>query len=269
MFERHRERRAQAHYDEALAAWQHERDEQAAALSLAQTFHGQAGDGLLLKPGEAEFARITDVGLVEERRGAGSWQGHSSGVSIPVGSLGGRSVRYRVGATAATTCRARRTPRRSAPARCSSRTSGSSSRGSARPASAAFAKLLGYESSDDGSTTFSVSNRQKPVTIHYGSKLNGWVRLRLDLAVAQARDQVPALVERLQQGLAAIDAARPTPPPGSPPARDRRRARPVSGAAPRRRGARRARSGRGPPGAARRPWDAVSHTARRPTPEFR
>jgi len=216
MFERHRERRAQAHYDEALAAWQHERDEQAAALSLAQTFHGQAGDGLLLTRGEAEFARITNVGLVEERRGRGSWQGHSSGVSIPVGSLGGRSVRYRVGATRGHYVQGTPHPEAIDTGTVFITNQRVVFQGQRQTRECLFAKLLGYESSDDGSTTFSVSNRQKPVTIHYGSKLNGWVRLRLDLAVAHARDQVPALVERLQQGLSAIDAERPVPPPGSP-----------------------------------------------------
>ena len=76
-----------------------------------------------------------------------------------------------------------------------------------------FDKLVAVQHDDSsGTTTISLSNRQKPVTIHYGAKLNGWVRLRVDLAVAHARNQVPALVERLQQGLAAIDAERPTPP---------------------------------------------------------
>ena len=57
-----------------------------------------------------------------------------------------------------------------------------------------------------------MSNRQKPVTVHYGAKLNDWVRLRLDLALAHYRSDVPALIERLQQGLTAIDAEKPAVP---------------------------------------------------------
>lgn len=35
----------------------------------------------------------------EPRRNAGHYEGKSSGISIPVASIGGRSVRYRVGAS--------------------------------------------------------------------------------------------------------------------------------------------------------------------------
>jgi len=216
MFERRRERRAQAQYDEALAAWQRERDGQAAALSLAQTFQGEASSELLLHAGEAVFARVTNVGLVEERRGAGSWQGHSSGVSIPVGSLGGRSVRYRVGATKGHYVQGTPHPTAIDTGTVFITNQRMVFRGNAQTRECLYTKLLGYESSDDGSTTFSLSNRQKPVTIHYGPQLNGWVRLRLDLAVAHARDDVPALVARLQRGLTDLDAERPTPPPGPP-----------------------------------------------------
>ena len=216
MFERHRERRAQAHYDAARTAWQRERDEQAAAVTLAQTFQGQPSSRLLLKTGEAEFATITNVGLIEERRGPGSWQGHSSGVSIPVGTLGGRSVRYRVGATRGHYVQGTPHPTAIDTGTVFITNQRVVFQGQRQTRECLFSKLLGYESHDDGSTTFSVSNRQKPMTIHYGPQLNGWVRLRLDLAVAHARDQVPALVARLQQGLAAIDAEQPAPPPGPP-----------------------------------------------------
>jgi hypothetical protein len=216
VFERHRERRAQARYDAARATWQRERDEQAAAVTLAQTFQGQPSSGLLLKTGEAEFARITGVGLLEDRRGPGSWQGHSSGVSIPVGTLGGRSVRYRVGATRGHYVQGTPHPTAIDTGTVFITNQRVVFQGQRQTRECLFSKLLGYESRDDGTTTFSVANRQKPVTISYGAPLNGWVRLRLDLAVAHARDQVPALVTRLQQGLAAIDAEQPTPPPTPP-----------------------------------------------------
>jgi len=212
MFERHRERRAQARYEQAFAAWQRERDEQAAAVSLAQTFPGEPSSDLLLKPGEAEFARITNVGLIEERRGPGSWQGRSSGVSIPIGTLGGRSVRYRVGATRGHYVQGTPHPTAIDTGTVYITNQRIVFRGQGQTRECLYSKLLGYESTDDGSTTFSVSNRQKPVTISYGAPLNGWVRLRLDLAVAHARNQVPALVARLQEGLAAIDAERPAAP---------------------------------------------------------
>jgi len=45
--------------------------------------------------------------------------------------------------------------------------------GSKQTRECAFAKLIGFEHDDaTGSTTFSVSNRQKPTTIHYGPDLS-------------------------------------------------------------------------------------------------
>jgi hypothetical protein len=63
-------------------------------LELVKGFSGDAeSSGIPLKPGEAVFATINGAALVEDRRGPGQWQGHSTGASIPLGSIGGRSVR--------------------------------------------------------------------------------------------------------------------------------------------------------------------------------
>lgn len=78
----------------------------------------------------------------------------------------------------------------------------------------AFAKLIGFQHSDDGSTTFSVSNRQKPTTIHYGPSISGWFDFRLDLALAHFRGTVGDLVAQLQADLAQLDAERPMAPAG-------------------------------------------------------
>jgi hypothetical protein len=81
-----------------------------------------------------------------------------------------------------------------------------------------YAKLIGFQHSDsEGQTTFSVSNRQKPTTIHYGPTLSAAFAFRLDLALAHFRGTVGDLVGQLKQDLAQLDAARPTAPAaGSP-----------------------------------------------------
>ena len=79
-----------------------------------------------------------------------------------------------------------------------------------------FDKLVGVQHTRDGSTIFSVSNRQKPTVVHYGAALSDWFDFRLDLALARYQDEVPALVAQLQQDIAAIDAARPSPPAALP-----------------------------------------------------
>jgi hypothetical protein len=80
-----------------------------------------------------------------------------------------------------------------------------------------FAKLIGFQHSDAlGSTTFSVSNRQKPTTIHYGPALSDSFDFRLDLALAHFRGTVAALVDQLQADLDKLDTERPAAPPSSP-----------------------------------------------------
>jgi len=216
MFERRREKKAAEKYQAALAQWQHERDGQAAALALAQTYRGEPTTELMLHRGEALVAKITNVGLIEERKGPGRWQGGSSGVSIPVGSLGGHAIRYHVGATRGHYVQG--TPH---PTAIDTGTVFITNQrlvftGHAQTRECAFTKLLGYQHGADGSTTLSVSNRQKPVTIFHGAAVSGWVQLRLELALAQFRGEVPALVQRIQEGLTRLDADKPQPPP--PPA---------------------------------------------------
>ena len=212
MFERRRERKAAAQYQDALARWQRERDGQAAAVALVQTFAGEPTSELLLHRGEALVAKLTNVGLIEERKGPGHWQGRSSGLSVPIGTLGGHAVRYHLGASKGHYVQG--TPH---PSAIDTGTVFITNQrlvfeGHAQTRECAFAKLLGYQHGADGSTTLSVSNRQRPVTIFYGTAVSGWVQLRLDLALAHFRGEVPALAQRLQEGLTALDAKQPQPP---------------------------------------------------------
>jgi hypothetical protein len=213
VFEKHREKKAQEDYQNALAKWQAERDGQAAALEFAKTTSGDTTTSeLMLKKGEAVFAKITSAGLVELRRGPGQWQGRSQGVSIPVGSLAGRSVRYRVGASKGHYVQGEPHPTAIDTGTAFITNQRVVFKGSSQSRECLFTKLLGYDLNTDGSATFSVSNRQKPTTIQYGTKLNSWVQIRLELALAQYRDDVSALIERLQNGLTEIDAEKPQQP---------------------------------------------------------
>ena len=99
MFENHREHKAAKEYEEALTKWQAERDGQDQLLQLAEGFAGTTTNDIVLAPGEALFFKATGAGLIEERAGQGHWEGRSSGVSVPIGSIGGHVVRYHVGAT--------------------------------------------------------------------------------------------------------------------------------------------------------------------------
>jgi len=217
VFEKHREKEAEKAYEQALGEWQARRDGYAELLQVAETFHGAGSDQLILKAGEAVFLTVTAVALIEERRGPGQWKGSSQGFSIPVASIHGRSIRYRVGATRGHMMQG--APVATAIDRGTLYITNQRVifQGDAQTRECAFAKLIGFRHDDDGSTTFSVSNRQKPTTVHYGPAVSPVFDFRLDLALAHFRGTLGDLVSGLRQDLAQIDAARPFPPPPPPP----------------------------------------------------
>ncbi len=209
MREDHAARKAARKYESAMAAWQEEYDAQAGLIHLAETFTGSSADGIIMKPGEALFCRVTGTALVEERKGPGHYAGRSSGVSIPIG-LG---MRYRVGANRGHYVQGTPTPT----AIDNGTTYVTNQRvifqGGKQTRECLFAKLIGYQHDDrEGVTTFSVSNRQKPTTIHYGPDIAGWFDFRLDLAVAHFQGTVDRFVGGLSEELAALEERRPVPP---------------------------------------------------------
>jgi hypothetical protein len=210
VFQQHRAKKAAREHQEALDHWQAHRDGYAEFLRVAQTFRGSSSSELMLGPGEAVFYKVTGASLVEPRRTAGHYEGKSSGISIPVGSLGGRSVRYRVGASRGHYVQGTPVPTAIDAGTVYITNKRVIFQGAKQTRECLFAKLVGFRHSDsEGSTTFSVSNRQKPTTIHYGPKLSGPFDFRLDLALAHFKGTVPILVRQLQSELARFDAARP------------------------------------------------------------
>lgn len=207
MFEHHREHQAEA----ARRDWQARRDACAAMLDTARTFTGTTADGLILRSGEALFLQVSSTALIEERRGRGTYVGHSQGVSLPVARIGGRPIRYRVGAS-----KGHYVQGEPSPTAIDTGTTYITShrvvfRGANQTRECAFAKLLGFDHDDGtGTTTFSVSNRTKPTTIQYGPACAATVDFRLDLALAHFRGTVDTLIAGLESDLAAVDAARPS-----------------------------------------------------------
>ncbi|MGO9160574.1 MAG: hypothetical protein ACLP7J_07640 [Streptosporangiaceae bacterium] len=221
MFGDHKAKKAEKEYQAALGQWQAQRDGYAEFLRLARGFRGSASSEVVLSSGEAVFYKVSGAALVEDRRGAGHYQGKSSGMSIPVGSIGGRSVRYRVGASRGHYVQGAATPTAIDQGTVYITNKRVIFQGAKQTRECAFAKLIAFHHSDaEGSTTFSVSNRQKPTVIRYGPSLSGSFDFRLDLALAHFRGTVADLVGQLQGELAQIEAARPM--PASPAAASRR-----------------------------------------------
>ena len=215
MFEARRAKKAAREYEEALAGWEEQRAGYAQLLELAENFSGSPSAEMMLAAGEGVFFTVTGVGLIEERRGQGHYAGRSAGVSVPIGSIAGHPIRYRVGAsrghfeqgaptmTAVDQGTVFVTNKRVVFA------------GAKQTRECLFSKLIAFEHDDvEGSTTFSVSNRQKPTTVHYGRALSAAFDFRLDLALAHFRGSTAELVSQLQADLAQLDAQRPVAPAG-------------------------------------------------------
>ncbi len=217
MFEGHRAKKAAQDYQHALAQWQSQRDGYAHLLELAEGFHGSNDAEIMLGSGKALFYKVTGASLIEERRGKGTYKGASHGVSIPIGSVHGRSVRYRVGQTRGHYEQGAPTPTAIDTGTVFVTNKRVIFQGTKQTRECLFTKLIGFEHSDsEGSTTFSVSNRQKPTTVHYGPGLSANFDFRFDLALAHYRNNVAELVAELRNDLAQIDAQRPTAPAGLP-----------------------------------------------------
>ncbi len=209
MFDHHREHQAHVAHQAAVQQLQTRHDAYAAMLDTARTFAGTTAEGLLLASGETLFLEISDTTLIEERRGRGTYVGHSQGISVPVVRVGGRQIRYRVGAT-----KGHYVQGDPAPTAIDTGTTYITSarlvfRGASQTRECAFAKLIGFDhDAADGSTTLSVSDRSKPTTIHYGPACAATFEFRLDLALAHFRGTVDELIAGLEADLAAIDGAR-------------------------------------------------------------
>ena len=210
MFEAHHAKTAAKEYEKALAEWTAERDGAAERLALAN-YQGEQSTDILLKPGEAVFATISVASLVEDRSGPGQWQGRSSGVSFPIGSVGGRSIRYRIGASRGHFVQGQPTPTAIDTGTLFVTDRRIVFQGLKQTRECLFDKLVGFRHTPDGSTVFSVSNRQKATTIHYGPALSDWFDFRLDLALAHHRGELPAFVAQLESDLAEANADKPGP----------------------------------------------------------
>ena len=212
MFEKQRANRAAKRYERALSKWHEDRDELADLVQTARMFRGIPSSEIMLRTGEAVFYVVTGAALIEERRGAGQWNGRSSGVSIPLGLF-----RYRVGRSRGHFVQGAPVPTAIDRGTLYITNQRVIFQGGRQTRECQFAKLIGFEHSPrQGSTTFSVANRQKPTTIHYGPNLSGAVDFRLDLALAHFKGSVGDLVAGLSADLARLDGDRPSPPPAAP-----------------------------------------------------
>jgi hypothetical protein len=207
---KHKEKKAQEEYEAALAAWQDEHDQLASVVALARGAH--IGDvTIILKNGERAFATVTNVGLVELRKGAGHFEGHSAGVSVPIGQVHGRSVRYRVGATRGHFVQGTPAPQAVDTGTLTITNQRVVFVGAAKAIECLYPKLVSIQRLP-GQVSVAVSNRQKPTVLHYGSQIEDWVAMRLDLALAVYNGQADDFAEMVGQQVAELEKQKPRPP---------------------------------------------------------
>jgi hypothetical protein len=213
VFRHHQEKKAAAEYEASLAVWQANRDAYAELVATAQSYNGAPSSEIMLKPGEAVFAKVTSVALVEDRRGASQWKGRSQGFSIPIASVRGRSIRYRVGTTKGHVVQGVPTPTAIDQGTLFVTNERVVFQGTKQTRECLFDKLIGFEHDDAaGTTVFSVSNRQTPTCVAYGPSLSPWFDFRLDLAIAHYRNTLDTFRQQLADDLASLDAAKPVAP---------------------------------------------------------
>ena len=196
------------HFDGDHAEWAAKVQDLEFMLQHAQQFRGDLSGDVLLKSDELHYVSIPGS-LIEDRAGQRTFVGGSQGISIPIGTIGGRSIRYRVGKMKGHVVQAP-----SVATVIDQGTIAVTNRrivfvGVKQTRECLFAKLVGYEHLDVGDTVISVSNRQKPTRLHYAAADSNEFQFGLSLALADFRGQTAQLVQELTSQLDAERAGEP------------------------------------------------------------
>jgi hypothetical protein len=200
--------RAKEEQQAALALWAHHVEELQRLLAVASGDSSDQETTLMLKNGEISIAQVTNVSLIEDRRGAGQWQGASQGVSFPIGKIAGRSVRYRVGSTRGHYVQGAPIPTAVDVGTMSITNQRIVYQGSKKTSESTFAKLLGIQHAP-GSITVSVSNRQKPTVLYFGPNHDDWVSNHLSIALALYNGEADTVKAQLQSQIDELQAQKP------------------------------------------------------------
>jgi hypothetical protein len=207
MLRRHKTEKGQDASEDALAAWQSERSSLLELLDVAQGQATVESEGVILKKGEVALGVVTDVSLIETRSVGGHWEGHSSGLSLPIGG----GIRYRVGQTRGHYMAATPHPQEVDQGTAVITNQRVVYLGESKTLECAFSKLLGLRQDGDD-FSISVSNRQKPTTLHLGAELVPWFTDRLALALAMFNNDLDSFLSSIREQLGELDAAQPEEP---------------------------------------------------------
>ena len=210
MFKAHRARKAQEAYEAAHAEWEVALEGLSEIIEFARSGKGvPAPSDLVLHQGEHLLLQVAGASLVEDRRGAGHWQGGSQGVSFPIGSIGGRSVRYRVGRTRGHYVQGEPVATAIDAGSFYVTNERAIFRGATQSRVCPWSKLLSAQTDPGGTVTLASSNRQKVTVIHTGREIAWTVDTRMRLGIAEWQGHVDAFIESLQAELETVRAVEP------------------------------------------------------------
>jgi hypothetical protein len=196
---------------QALSNWQAERDEAQHLVELATALGTGTNDTeLILQKDEMLIGSVRNASLIEEREVGAHFVGGAQGVSIPIGSIGGRSVRYRVGGMRGHRVAGVPTPTAIDVGEFFVTDQRLIFEGAKSSKECKLDKLISVHHVEPGEITIAVSNREKPTTIYYGPRVAAMVDFYIDLALARFHGQGDAFVQHLVAQVASIDARKPT-----------------------------------------------------------
>jgi uncharacterized Zn finger protein (UPF0148 family) len=162
-----------------------------------------------LHQGERGVVTIESAGLVEQRRGQGTYVGASQGVSIPIGKIGNRPIRYRVGASRGHYVQGALEPTVTDKGSLVITNQRIVYLGVNKTIECAFAKLIAINHSN-GLFSISVSNRQKPTNVFVGPSVEPQVLNYLEVALAVFRGDEADLLKQFEAQLAELKSSEPS-----------------------------------------------------------
>lgn len=200
-------RKATEELEKRLASWRSDLSIAERALRFASDEKpSAAGAPVMLKAGETWWQSFP-VQLIEDRVQT-SWTSGHQGLSIPVAKIGGRSVRYSVGASKGHVDRT--TVATAVDQGSLIVTSGRLLfLGQKQSRESLFAKLIGVDWPAPGQLAIAVSNRQKVTLLQYQPSYAFDLQMTVTLAQADFAGRRDELIHELEQTVAQVRAAEP------------------------------------------------------------
>ncbi len=203
-------RKATEEYEVELSKWTLQHKQLSSDLTLAEGYAGTITSEILLRQNEKLYGKFIHTGLVESHSSGGHYRGGSAGISVPVGSIKGRSVRVRVGQSRGTYTKA--APEQSLIDRGVTYITDQRVifQGGEQTRECLFSRLLGFKHDPEARTiTFSLSSQHKPTTIFEFSDGHEYFVSTVKLATSQFSGTRASLVSEYKAELVELEKNKP------------------------------------------------------------